>query len=199
MIVSFINLKGGCGKTTSCIACATAAVNAGKSVRVYDTDPQSSATDWSIKADEAGTPLPFDVDSANKAIVKSRIAKLTGDPNRWIFIDCPPSGDVVDDVKNVSDFIVVPTTTSPADMSKAVSTAETLAENGYAYAILLTRVKTNTLGFRDAMDELTDQDLSFFETRIPDREAVRRLFGKQIAERDMNGYKEVFEEIEGAL
>lgn len=199
MIISFINLKGGCGKTTSCIACATAAANAGKNVRVYDTDPQSSATDWSIKADEAGTPLPFDVDSANKAIVKSRISKLAGNQDRWVFIDCPPSGDVVDDVKNVSDFIVVPTTTSPADMSKALSTAETLEASGRLYAILLTRVKANTLGFRDAMDELTDQDLSFFDTRIPDREAVRRLFGKRIIDRDMNGYTEVFEEIEGAL
>lgn len=198
MIVSFINLKGGCGKTTSCIATSVAAERAGKCVSVYDADPQSSATDWAFAADDEGAPLPFVVDCANKATVKNRVAKLRGAGDKWAFIDCPPSGDIVDVVKDVSDFVVVPTTPAPADMAKATATAETLAAGGFPYAILLTRTAANTLNLKNALQELSERDLSYFETQVPDREAVRRLFGKGFGQ-ELYGYDAVFAEIEEGL
>ena len=44
MIVSLLNLKGGVGKTTSCIALATAATRDGKDVIVLDADVPHGST-----------------------------------------------------------------------------------------------------------------------------------------------------------
>ena len=52
MIISAMNLKGGVGKTTTAMALATAAEREGKSVEVYDCDPQSSASFWALLADQ---------------------------------------------------------------------------------------------------------------------------------------------------
>ena len=80
MIVSLINLKGGVGKTTSCIALATAAARAGKEVVVLDAAPQGSATFWADNAEDNGEELPFAVDAANPATVKRAAKKFKGDP-----------------------------------------------------------------------------------------------------------------------
>ncbi len=198
MIVSFINLKGGCGKTTSCIATASAAARAGKDVAVYDTDPQSSATEWVLNIEEEEGEAPFAVDSANKGLLRKRVSKFQGDPGKWAFIDCPPSGDIVDVAKDVSDFVVVPTTPATADLSKAIMTAESLTSFGCQCAILMTRTTSRTITLRAALEELKEKDLSYFSTMIPDREALRRLYGKSFGD-DLFRYDEVFKEIEEAL
>ena len=83
MIISLLNLKGGVGKTTSCIALATAAARDGKDVVVLDADPQGSATFWADNADDNERPLPFEVNAANPATIKRAAKKFQGDSDKW--------------------------------------------------------------------------------------------------------------------
>ena len=46
-VVSFLNPKGGSGKTTAVINVSTAMARAGYNIAVVDTDPQMSLTNWS--------------------------------------------------------------------------------------------------------------------------------------------------------
>lgn len=46
-IISFLNPKGGSGKTTAVINVATALTKQGYHLAVVDTDPQMSLTNWS--------------------------------------------------------------------------------------------------------------------------------------------------------
>ncbi|CAB0619366.1 ParA family protein [Corynebacterium diphtheriae] len=64
-IVTLCNLKGGTGKTTSAIYLTTALANQDKQVHVLDGDPQGSATEWAQQAEDAATPLAFEVVTAN--------------------------------------------------------------------------------------------------------------------------------------
>lgn len=198
MIISIINLKGGVGKTTTAIALATAAERDGKAVEVYDTDPQSSASLWAMVSEENGDPLPFDVVSANIATVKSASKRSDGDPDRWIIIDCPPNGHVMDEAMRAADIVVVPTTTGPADMVKAFETAETLSSRGICYAILMTRTVARTLTLKQSMSELEDRNASYFDTQIPNREALKNFFGNSFGD-DLFGYEGVYEEIKEVL
>lgn len=198
MIVSLLNLKGGVGKTTSAIGLATAAVRAGENVRVFDADPQSSASLWAMVADESGDALPFSVESANIATVRMVGKMLKGKRDTWVFIDCPPNGHVADEAMKAADMVVIPTTSSPADITKTFETAETVSERKIFYAILLNRVAKNTLTLKGALSDFERRDASYFETMIPRREALATFFGNSFGD-ELFGYAEVFEELKGAL
>lgn len=198
MIISVINLKGGVGKTTTAIALATAAQRDGKNVSLYDADPQSSASLWATVAEDNNDPLPFDVFPANIATVRSVGKRFCDNQNNWVFIDCPPSGHVMDEAMKVADLVIVPTTTGPADMVKAFETAETLSERGIYYAILMTRTVARTLTLKQAMSELEEQNVSYFESQIPNREALKNFFGNAFGD-DLFGYEEVYKEVKEGL
>lgn len=57
----------------------------------------------------------------------------------------PPAGNVVDVACDVSDFVIVPATQGPFELSHALETAESLDAAGKPYALLLLKVENNKL------------------------------------------------------
>lgn len=196
MIVSVINLKGGCGKTTTAMALATAAQRDGRNVTVYDADPQASASTWSMDAEEDGCPLPFEVLPANVATMRT-LRKHDSD-DAWSIVDCPPSGNVVDEAMQAATVVIVPTTPAPADLRKTVETAQTLDAAGVTYAILVTRAAARTLTLREAVSQIEDAGLSSFEAQIPQREGLKSVFGRAFGD-DLYGYETAYEELAGFI
>lgn len=195
MIASLINIKGGVGKSTSAIALATAAKQAGRDVRVLDADPQSSATLWALEAAEAGDPLPFDVGPANVGTVRA-LAKTNSD--ELIIIDCPPSGSIVDEAMKASDFVIVPTSPKPADLTKTYETVSTLEEAGKLHAVLITSARAGTLTLKSALAGLEDNEVSHFTQVIPLREDLGAFFANSFGD-ELYGYKEVYAEMMEAM
>lgn len=198
MIVSLLNLKGGVGKTTSCIALATAAARDGKDVIVLDADPQGSATFWADNADDNDRPLPFEVNAANPATIKRAAKKFRGDSEKWAFIDCPPNGTILDAAQEASDFVIIPTGTGNADLVKTAETVRTMEANDKLYAVLLTRVLTNTNGFKVAQENLENGSISFFDAAIRQKEDLKGYFGLPFGS-SLYGYEDVYSEIKEAL
>ena len=170
----------------------------GKDVELYDCDPQSSASLWAMMAEEAGDPLPFPVTPANVATVRMSGRRLKGAEDKWLFIDCPPNGRVMDEAADCSDLIVVPTTTGPADMVKTFETTDTLGARGFLFAILLTRVLPGTLSLKQSLGELADRDTSYFDYQIPSREGLKNFFGNSFGD-DLYGYEKVYEQIKQSI
>lgn len=199
MIVSMINLKGGVGKTTTAVGLATMAVRDGLETELYDCDPQSSASLWSMSAEEDGDPLPFPTVSANVATVRQASKKLKGNPEKWVFIDCPPNGHIMDEAMVAADFVVVPTGTGAADLAKTFETAGTLEKRGVPYGVLLTQVMANTLSYAQSLSELKQLDLSYFDCSIRRREALKGFFGSNSFGSEMYGYDELWEELKASI
>lgn len=194
MIISITNLKGGVGKTTSAMALAAAAVRAGEDdVRVIDCDPQGSATGWADMAEEAGEDLGFHVDVANAR----RLARLKGERGICL-IDCPPHGAVVNEAVAIADLVVVPANPSPSDIQKTWDTVGTLVRNGRPYGVLLTRVMPNTRALRAILESIEERGVSFFDTRIPQREDLKNFFGHAFGD-SLYGYEGAWAEISAIM
>lgn len=190
MIISCINIKGGVGKTTSAIALATAAARAGYPSAVHDGDPQASSTLWADAAADLGEPLPFEVYPANIGSVR----RLKSKPGEVVVIDCPPSGNVVDEAARVADFVVVPSSPRSADITKTLEIIASLEEAGRPYAVLLTSVRAGTLAIKDAIAELDERGIPRFEQSIPLREEIGSFFGNSFGD-ELFGYEQVFQDI----
>ena len=134
MIITAINAKGGVGKTTTTMFLATVFANRGKTVTVTDLDRQGSALEWSERAEDGGSPLPFEVELSIPKRV-DRQAALVGD-DEFMFIDVPPGDEnAIEAAIAVSDFIILPTRSAAADLSRVWELRD--AVNGTPHAVLL--------------------------------------------------------------
>ena len=87
-ILSFLNQKGGVGKTTLSIHIATALAEHG-TVLLVDADPQGSALDWKAQRTEDSK---FPVIGLPKPTLHREVSAL-GQNYDWIVIDGPPRGN----------------------------------------------------------------------------------------------------------
>jgi len=177
MKIVITNTKGGVGKTTTAIYLATA-LSKTHIVEVLDADPQGSATEWAIRAEENNQPLPFSVQAVNIAQLK----RVTKAPETITIIDTAP-GDTrgIDAALNGADLIIIPTASSAIDMSRVWETEAIASRVADAY-VLLTQVDTRTRSYAAAFDVLEEQGVGYFETAIPRRENIRQSFGTKPTE-----------------
>lgn len=166
--------KGGAAKTTTAMLMARDIARRGQTAVVLDADISGGATTWAQTAEENGEKLPFPVISVNLPQLKRpRIQTMAG-KETWVFIDTPPSDTgVLQAAINAADLTIVPTQTGDADLVLALET--------YAAApsalLLLTRVKQRTNSAKQAMRRLAEENIGRFDAVVPEREAIRRLYG----------------------
>lgn len=194
MIISVINAKGGVGKTTTAIYLASVLASRGRQIRFLDMDRQGSAMEWFERAEDNDTPLAFPVEVTIPRQL-ARIARQNHD-DQIIIIDTPPGDtDAIDAVIAVSDFVLIPTRSRSADMTRVWEILPLL--QGRPHAVLLTFVRAGTTSLADALTALKDNDASFLEAYIPLRESIGNSYGYAPAHFD--GYDAVTDEIMEAL
>ncbi|ECG9331087.1 AAA family ATPase [Salmonella enterica subsp. enterica] len=124
-VISFLNPKGGSGKTTSAINIATCIARNNK-VAVIDTDPQQSLANWN-KAEKAN----FDVFTITSEKDVYTIRKeLTDYP--YVIIDGAGALSVITAAAvMVSDLVIIPVTPSPLDFSASGAVISVLEAQAY--------------------------------------------------------------------
>lgn len=156
MILSFLNQKGGVGKTTLSVNLAASLARNGARVLLIDADPQGSALDWA--AARAGEPL-FSVVGFPRPSIHKEIAQL-GQGYDHIVIDGPPRvTELARSAIMAADVVVIPVQPSPYDIWAADEVVKLIEEarvykDGLKAVFVVNRKIVNTAIGRDVGEAL---------------------------------------------
>ncbi|MEO1187605.1 MAG: ParA family protein [Pseudomonadota bacterium] len=132
--LSIITQKGGAGKTTIATALAVAAELDGKSVAIFDLDPQATACFWS-DVREAPTPA---VKDCSVARLPNYLAAAKEAGCDLAVIDCPAvHRDIAHDAAALSDLVLIPTRADVFDVRSMTKTIEVVKSVSKPYAVVL--------------------------------------------------------------
>lgn len=104
MIISFLNQKGGVGKTTLSVNVAGCLARQGHRVLLIDADKQGSATTWASLREDA----PFQVVSMARANMARDALKLAQDYDHTIIDGPPHAEEIARSCIVASEFVALP-------------------------------------------------------------------------------------------
>lgn len=142
-VISLASSKGGCGKSTTVVVLAGAFAEQGYTVRIVDADPARRIIKW---AEQGLTGPNITVASADSQSIHDAIQKGQNDAE-IVLVDVEGSANMVVLLAiGQSDYVIIPSQPSAADVEEAVATvsvlqsAEKMAKRTIPFGILWTRV-----------------------------------------------------------
>jgi chromosome partitioning protein len=172
MIISFVNQKGGVGKTTSAINIAASLNRKNYKVGFIDADPQGSATQWhAVEGNNA-----FDIMHHPEPLVREDIQALS-EKYDYLVIDAPPAiGSITKSILAVTDLSIIPLSPSSLDFWSCKGTLEMVDEAREGnpeldVKILINRRIPGTRIGRQARDSLAEFNLDILDSELCQRVA----------------------------
>ncbi len=138
-ILAVISQKGGVGKTTLATTLAVAAEQDGKSVALFDLDPQASACFWADRRKSSGhgeTPVVRDVNYNRLPHVIEAMRAAGCD---LVILDCPPvHRDIANEAISAADMVLIPTRAEALDIRAMSQTVRLVQQLSKTPTVVLT-------------------------------------------------------------
>lgn len=173
MIISFLNQKGGVGKTTLAIHIADSLSRKDKKVLLVDADPQASALDWAENSENGNR---FSVVGLPKKTLRSELRTIETDYD-YVIVDGPPRvHEIAMAAIAASDLIVIPVQPSPfdvwslKDIVDLVNEVKTINEHLKTVLVINRKIVNTAIG-RDVVNALADYNFPILTTAICQRVA----------------------------
>lgn len=181
-VITFANIKGGAGKTTSALLLASVLAAQGAKVSIIDADPENWITKWGELTGECpNIEIVSDLGEEN-IVEKIDEAALK---SHFVIVDLEGTASLmVADAVRMSDLVVIPTQGGSMDARGAVKTIALVKNQArsmrreISYSVLLTRTGAaiTSRAMRNVQDQLKGAGVSVFGTTIVERAAFRDIF-----------------------
>lgn len=170
-VLSIVSQKGGVGKTTLATALAVEASRQGRSVVIFDLDPQASASFW--KDTREGD------DIAITAVPAARLAHMLAAAREGgcalAIIDTPPfAKDIAYEATQVADFVLVPTRPAVLDVMAMTKTLDLVRHYDKPFGVALTFCPPQGKEIDDALQVVSQLGAELCPVRIGQRIAYSR-------------------------
>lgn len=172
MIISFVNQKGGVGKTTSAINLAASLKRRNYKVIFIDADPQGSASHWQAVENNSA----FEIVHHPEPISKSEIEAFSQICD-FLVIDAPPAiDDITKSILAVTDLSIIPLSPSSLDIWSCRGTLDMVDEAQVEnpeldVKLLINRKIPGTRVGREARESLSIFDMDLLDTELCQRVA----------------------------
>lgn len=172
MIISFVNQKGGVGKTTTAINLAVSLKKKNYNLVFIDADPQGSAVQW--HALEGNKSL--EILHHPSPIEATDIKQLSMNYD-YVIIDAPPAiGDISKAILAVTDLAIVPLSPSALDFWSCKGTLKMIEEirplnPEIDVKLLINRKIPGTRIGREARETVQSFNMKVFDTELCQRVA----------------------------
>lgn len=199
-IISFLNSKGGVGKTTLCVNIADYLFSIGHTVLVVDADPQGSVRDW--LESRPSHLITFDVIAADRKQTLLNLPHILKSTERYshVLIDTPGKlTDIVASAISMSNLCLIPIQPSPYDVWSTQSIMELIKirqeiARTLKAAIVINRAIPNTIIGKEVMEELRKCDIPVLRQSVNQRVIYAHSAGigeTAINQKNMDAYNEV--------
>lgn len=178
-VISFLNGKGGVGKTTLALNVATSLGNGGYNVMAVDTDPQFSLSDFYHEK------MPFDISEADSEKEVYKVKKKY-DNYDYIIIDGAGSlSNISSSAVFMSDLVVMPLTPSALDYKASGSLVDVIEArnetqpNKVIARWLINKVVPGTVMTNVLKSAIAESGIEAFRTTIAQRQSYIRSLNEE--------------------
>lgn len=172
-VISVINQKGGCGKTTISTNLAATLASMGHRVVLVDSDPQGSARDWAAAGEVSLVPVV----GIDRPVLDREVRSLGFD---IVIIDGAPSiSDLAVSAIKSADLVLIPVQPSPydawavSDLVDLVKARQEITNGKLKAAFVISRAIDGTILDREIGDTLNDYGLPTLAQKVHNLEAYK--------------------------
>jgi chromosome partitioning protein len=180
MVISFVNEKGGVGKTTLVTNVAACLAARGRKICLLDTDKQQASTEWYNNREKRDIIISA---CSEPKVLNKHIAQLQ-EQYELILVDGRPHIDeMLDRTMLASDIVVIPVKPSLYDFRsfenffarfEQVKKLKEMNAGKLKGFVLFNEFKERNVLSRELRDAIEDYDIAKLDTRISTREAYKQ-------------------------
>jgi chromosome partitioning protein len=188
-------LKGGVGKTTTCVYLAAIAAEAGRAVTLIDADAQASAADW---LENSGDPAVESIDLAEAPTERLLVRAMDrSDGDATTIVDSPPGNErLIGVALERADVVVIPTRVGGVEWPR-VDVVRAMVPRRTPYGLVICSARTFTRDYDETVQYWGEQGVPLWGT-IPERVAIASGPDRPLSADGMEAYQPLWRRVQRA-
>jgi chromosome partitioning protein len=162
-------LKGGVGKTTTCVYLAALAAAAGLDVVLVDADAQASAADWLESSEDSALEAVGLIEAPTERMLAKALNSAVDD--QVVIVDSPPGNErIIGHALEHADVVVIPTRVGGVEWPR-VDVVRKMVPRRTPHGLVICSARTFTRDYTETVQYWIDNGVEVWGT-IPERVSI---------------------------